>query len=762
MHYLRIPFIAVLLLALSIPLHTVISEILLVPADFETIQDAIDEVDDGDTVLVAEGTYVEMLLIGDQNLTLASEYLIDEDTLVIANTIISGDGAFRPITIMGDGDNEINIIGLTITNGFVGGQEDAGGLFADTSEINLVHNIFSNNEAYDYGAIRLQECRGVIRNNRFVDNYSRHSAGGVGIGYGNFEVEENVFLRNVTEGNIGGLNVFRSNCSIQDNIFQSNSSHYGGGGARVNHSNSVIDNNLFINNVSRDGGGLQVAGNDRINPVGVVVISNNTFRQNSNHLVEEFGYGGAVTVYNGLVSLEIYNNVFDGNIADHRAGGLEIENDGYVHHNIFINNRAPIAGALSTFRNGNDSPDVTCSYNVFINNGPLGREGDPPYYGAVVAFHSTSTLHLFNNDFYGNELIAFGYRQQPNDGSIETGLNYWNHPSGPHNNWEYPDGFGEEVMGDVGITNYSASTNTDFLPIEPIELGLPLNNFNTHQQPVRFSWNPAVFRDDEFDIEYTFELIPEDGDRIFVNAGTDTFITINEFELETAYRWCVYVDLDTLPNVYSSELRTLHFFDERAEPQSFNLISPDSGTVMEEQTVSFVWERSDDITTDDTVSYTLIISTTQDFLDSTVFAVGTDTTFTLDDLEYDNTYFWRVNAEDLDQHSTMSLQTYSLTITEPSTAKSGTVPEVWEILDIYPNPFNASLSITIGIPQTENIRISIYDLLGREVKVLLDQQVNRGYRQFSFSPRGMASEIYFIRASVPGKMNVTRKILLIK
>ncbi|MDP8205036.1 MAG: T9SS type A sorting domain-containing protein, partial [Candidatus Electryonea clarkiae] len=90
------------------------------------------------------------------------------------------------------------------------------------------------------------------------------------------------------------------------------------------------------------------------------------------------------------------------------------------------------------------------------------------------------------------------------------------------------------------------------------------------------------------------------------------------------------------------------------------------------------------------------------------------------------------------------------------------IPADWEIVGIYPNPFNSSLTVTVGLPQRNELGISIYDLLGREVRTLLDQTVNPGYRQFSFDAQGMASGIYFLKINAPGKFDKMRKIVLVK
>lgn len=63
---------------------------------------------------------------------------------------------------------------------------------------------------------------------------------------------------------------------------------------------------------------------------------------------------------------------------------------------------------------------------------------------------------------------------------------------------------------------------------------------------------------------------------------------------------------------------------------------------------------------------------------------------------------------------------------------------------LYPNPFNGSTIIRFAIPRAGSIRITVYDLLGREVSVLYDATVNAGDNQVVWSSGSLPSGIYWL------------------
>jgi len=87
----------------------------------------------------------------------------------------------------------------------------------------------------------------------------------------------------------------------------------------------------------------------------------------------------------------------------------------------------------------------------------------------------------------------------------------------------------------------------------------------------------------------------------------------------------------------------------------------------------------------------------------------------------------------------------------------------------YPNPFNPSTQISYDIAALSNVRLAVYDLLGREVAVLVNRQMEPGNYTAEFNGAGLASGLYFYRLDArqttnaqAGSYTVTKKFTLMK
>lgn len=203
------------------------------PEDFATIQAAINNAVDGDTVIVGKGRYFENISLEGKDIILRSIDPNEPD--VIAETIIDGHEADSVVTFSGTESSNCVLSGFTITNGR---SRIGGGIYGNKTEATIEHNVIINNHAIgdpnlpgSFGSGgALSDCDGLIQCNIIVDN---------GGGYG------------------GGL--YRCNGTIERNIISRNIAYWGGGMADCS---AVIRGNLFVGDWAVSGGAL--ANCDRI------------------------------------------------------------------------------------------------------------------------------------------------------------------------------------------------------------------------------------------------------------------------------------------------------------------------------------------------------------------------------------------------------------------------------------------------------------------------------------------------------------------
>ncbi|MDP8208846.1 MAG: T9SS type A sorting domain-containing protein [Candidatus Electryonea clarkiae] len=89
-------------------------------------------------------------------------------------------------------------------------------------------------------------------------------------------------------------------------------------------------------------------------------------------------------------------------------------------------------------------------------------------------------------------------------------------------------------------------------------------------------------------------------------------------------------------------------------------------------------------------------------------------------------------------------------------------PTEFEITSIFPNPFNPVLSIKISLPELSHLNVSVFNVTGQEVASIADRNFDTGYHNLTFNADNLYSGIYFINASVAGKMNDVKKVVLAK
>ncbi len=77
------------------------------------------------------------------------------------------------------------------------------------------------------------------------------------------------------------------------------------------------------------------------------------------------------------------------------------------------------------------------------------------------------------------------------------------------------------------------------------------------------------------------------------------------------------------------------------------------------------------------------------------------------------------------------------------------VPEAYVLEANYPNPFNPQTTIRFGMPESAQVRLMVYDVLGRPVRVLVDGTRAAGTHEVIFEAGDLPSGTYLVRLTTP-------------
>ncbi|HAV23038.1 MAG TPA: hypothetical protein DCX46_06020 [Bacteroidetes bacterium] len=101
--------------------------------------------------------------------------------------------------------------------------------------------------------------------------------------------------------------------------------------------------------------------------------------------------------------------------------------------------------------------------------------------------------------------------------------------------------------------------------------------------------------------------------------------------------------------------------------------------------------------------------------------------------------------------------------------QSKSIPEAFRLEQNYPNPFNPSTSIPYELPEASFVTLKIYDMLGREIAVLVQQEFDAGFHKATWNATGVASGVYICvlqaqaLASTSAKPFIeTKKLMLLR
>jgi hypothetical protein len=88
-------------------------------------------------------------------------------------------------------------------------------------------------------------------------------------------------------------------------------------------------------------------------------------------------------------------------------------------------------------------------------------------------------------------------------------------------------------------------------------------------------------------------------------------------------------------------------------------------------------------------------------------------------------------------------------------------PTEFSLSQNYPNPFNPSTTIQYSIKERTSVELVLYDILGREVEVLVNEEQDAGQYKINLNAGGLASGVYFYKIQA-GEYAEVKKMILLK
>jgi hypothetical protein len=312
-------------------------------------------------------------------------------------------------------------------------------------------------------------------------------------------------------------------------------------------------------------------------------------------------------------------------------------------------------------------------------------------------------------------------------------------------------------MNDLGASAFSAiDTFTVMTPPGRTTLVLPANNAqNVITDSVLFVWRSVSGA-----ASYNLQVATVNSTTTYTGI-TDTTYVVRGLARLTNYTWKVEA-INAGGTSYFTGANA--FTTVVAAPAVPGVLLPASAATDVNRRTRFVWNAALNAT-----KYRLQIAT-----DNAFATIVTDTTVALDTvctltspLAVNSDYYWRVNAQNLGGASAYSTARLFSTGTVLAVEEIAEMPKVFDLMQNYPNPFNPSTNIRYDVPSNANVKIIIYDILGREVTTLANGVQVAGRYTLTWNASGLATGVYIYRMEAqPENGGATftsvKKLLLMK
>jgi|GEM_PF-1783364 len=313
------------------------------------------------------------------------------------------------------------------------------------------------------------------------------------------------------------------------------------------------------------------------------------------------------------------------------------------------------------------------------------------------------------------------------------------------------------IPGDGSGTGHSLAWNNSLHAIaaEPAVQETPADSTADLQLPVTVSWSSSTdanaYRVQVFNAADFMAPMHVKFDQ---TAITDTFVQVPADSLMYGadYFWRV----GAIKEAGTSNWSDVWNFSTLGPPEvSPTLVTPEDSASVSEDTVKFVWDAVEGAT-----MYQLVMAKDAEFTEIVLNDSGvTETETVARDLEADQEYYWKVRAANEAGWGPYS-DTRMFVGNTVGIDRDNGIPKVFALYQNYPNPFNPVTTIRYDLPKQTDVKIVIYDILGKQVDVLVNKEQAAGRYSIQYDGSRLSSGMYFYRIQAPDFTKVEKMILL--
>jgi len=636
------------------------------------------------------------------------------------------------------GDDET---GWVMTNSLISGNHAdqlGGGITFAWSHPTVINCTISNNTSYwGGGGVSGINSGFTLKETTVSDNWTWNGGGGI-FAFGPLEIadppiiEDCIISGNETEnsdGGDGGGILLNDNIDAVINRTSVVNNHAAGyiGGIDVMATTTEITNVTVSGNTSGGGGGIGISDNANVDIINSIVWNNTGTEIIQMNGSVDVTYSDIQDGYTGVGNID--TNPF---FIDAVAGDFGLQ----------IDSPCIDTGTADLDQNGVEdisdyiglAPDMGAFENLLEITAPAAINYTPLAGSIMLTWSAISTSYEFmveksmTADFSGDIEEFVVDNNSFTDSDLDVGVEYFYRISA--------------IYGTI----VSDPSEVISAMIVPVATGLDYEVQN--DQSVTLTWDE--------DANASNYKIQRSRDPSFFGPSVEFETTENSYNdatlpLSTMYHYRI--------TTYYGEHRSL-----ASENVSLLIVPAPVGItyVIEESSVTLSWDQIEIAT-----NYHIDRATDSLFATNLIEFESETNSFTDNGLEANIDYYYRISAVccDGDFTSTNS-DVVSVMLTVMDVASADNLPESFRLHQNFPNPFNPVTQIRYDLQSSENVSINIYNVIGKHIKSLINENQDAGYQSIYWNatdasgqsvPAGMY--IYTIQA---GDFRETKKMVLLK